>query len=325
MANVQQANTPRPVGSPPEPYDGSPGKAQTFWNALDSYYTINEDVFTDVNKRVAAALTHFKVGTPAGEWASDRMAAAMAAQPRTYGTWDALREAFQKHFIPAQARLESTQKMYSTQMGQREFSDWYREWNTYATRANVDEFSKMFAFRNALNRSLHDKIVSLSPQPDTLALLVEKARELDRNWRMFAPVRTGPPLRRPQNPRIREIASETPTAEISATQGRRSPSNASRRKKLTPEEYKRRRDLNLCLYCGKEGHQAATCTARPNTRPNPAFQKAGAQMRQVDMGQIEDPSTQDQPDISVMSTNFFAPLAAIKEDGSGMMLSSSSF
>ena len=318
MANVQQANTPRPVGSPPEPYDGSAGKAQAFWNALDSYYTTNDDVWTDESKRVAAALSHFKIGTPAGEWASDRMAAAAAAQPRTYGTWDAFKEAFKRHFIPAEARMESTQKMYSIYMKNREFNDWFQEWNTHATRASVDEHSKMYAFRKALNPQLHNKIVALLPQPDTFNALVDKARELDRHWRMFAPVHNNP-ARRPQNPRIRELASENPTAEISATQGRRFTSN---KKKLTPEERKRRFEKNLCLYCGGEGHQAATCKAKPNTRPNPPFRQ-NTSMRQINTDQIEDLPKQDQPDISVMSTNFFAPLATIQEDE--MMNPSSSF
>ena len=130
---AQQQNNPRPIGNPPEPFDGSPKKATTFWNALDTYYAVNSDVFTDKGKRVAAALTHFKVGTPAGEWASDRMATAAAANPRTYGNWATLKADFEKRFIPPETRLENIQKMHHTKMGQREFNDWYQEWSTYAT------------------------------------------------------------------------------------------------------------------------------------------------------------------------------------------------
>jgi hypothetical protein len=64
---AQQQNNPRPIRNPPEPFDGSPKKAQTFWNALDTYYTVNSDIFTDEGKHVATALTHFKVSTPASE------------------------------------------------------------------------------------------------------------------------------------------------------------------------------------------------------------------------------------------------------------------
>ena len=78
---MAQQNNPRPIGSPPEPFDGSPKKAQTFWNALDTYYMVNNNVFTDEGKRVATALIHFKVGTPTGKWASDRMATTAAANP----------------------------------------------------------------------------------------------------------------------------------------------------------------------------------------------------------------------------------------------------
>jgi hypothetical protein len=211
--------------------------------------------------------------------------------------------------------------MHHTKMGQREFNDWYQEWSTYAKWANPDEQTKMYAFRNNLNPRLHDKIVALSPQPDTMAALVEKARDLDRHWHMFAPTRSNA-TRRPQNPRLRELTQETATAEISATQGRRNP---LRKGKLTPEEHKRRWDNHLCMYCGKEGHQALQCTAKPNRRPGTSFQKTGAPVRQIEAGQTEDPPSLEHLDINAMSSNFFTPLATLLDEESGMMTASSPF
>ena len=91
--------------------------------------------------------------------------------------------------------------MHSTKMGQREFNDWYQEWSTYAAQANLDEQTRMYAFQNCLNSRLHNKIVALSPQPDTMALRVEKARDLDHHWHMYAPTCSNT-TRCPQNPRI---------------------------------------------------------------------------------------------------------------------------
>jgi hypothetical protein len=63
--------TPKLIGSPPESYDGSGRKAESFWSSLETYYFLNQDVFRTDSKRVASALTHFKLGTSAGEWARD--------------------------------------------------------------------------------------------------------------------------------------------------------------------------------------------------------------------------------------------------------------
>jgi hypothetical protein len=61
--------TPKVVGTPPEAFDGKPEKAETFWSQLENYYYLNEAAFTTESRRVSAALTHFKSGTPAGDWA----------------------------------------------------------------------------------------------------------------------------------------------------------------------------------------------------------------------------------------------------------------
>ena len=71
------ATTAKLVGTPPEQFDGTASKAESFLSALQNYYYLNEALFTDESRRVAAALSHFKVGTPAGEWARDKQNAAL--------------------------------------------------------------------------------------------------------------------------------------------------------------------------------------------------------------------------------------------------------
>jgi hypothetical protein len=57
------------LGTPPEPFDGAASKAETFLSALQNYYYLNEALYNTQSRRVAATLSHFKVGTAAGEWA----------------------------------------------------------------------------------------------------------------------------------------------------------------------------------------------------------------------------------------------------------------
>src|SRR5258707_2500329 len=124
---AQQNQPARPTGNPPDPYDGSPEKATTFWNTLASYYAINLDLYTTEGRKVAAALTHFKLGTPAGEWASDQMATALGQKPVDFGTWNPFKDKFTKQFIPPEVQNKAIQKLYDTPMRNREFGQWYQE------------------------------------------------------------------------------------------------------------------------------------------------------------------------------------------------------
>jgi len=297
---------PRPIGTPPDPFDGNSQRAIPFWNALASYYNINDALFADQSRKVAAALTHFKLGTPAGDWASDRLSTALAATPVNYGTWAEFKTAFETQFIPPQTQIEAIQKMYNLPMGNKDFSEWYQDWSMQARRANVDEQSKMYAFRKALNSSLHQKIVQLSPQPATLEELVTKARELDRNWRMFAgPLKQNNFKTGQRRSNVRAL-EETPDTEINVFQGKRT--SSKKRGRLTPAERKHRMDNNLCLYCGKPGHKAQDCTAPPNRFPRPP----ASSIRRIDAIPEEEPITEkSDSSINMIDSNQFNILASL--------------
>ena len=135
----------------------------------------------------------------------------------------------------------------------------------------------------------------MSPQPNTMATLVQAARDLDKNWCMFA----GPPRSGPRRPGIR-VLDDKPNTEINAFQGK-----PKKWGKLTPEERKHRMDNNLCLYCGKPGHKAQDCRAPLNQFPK-------APIRRIDTIPEEDKSI-EKPDtkINVLNLNQFALLASL--------------
>ena len=263
-AAMAQQNQPRILGTVPDPYDGSPDKAIAFWNTLANYYAINEAVYTTNAQKVSSALTHFKIGTPAGNWASDLMQTALAAQPPNYGTWDEFKAAFKKQFIPPATQMEAISKMHSNPMGSKDFATWFQEWSTEARHAGSDETTKMWAFQRNLPTILQQKLLTLSPQPTTLDDLVEKAREFDKNWQIFGRS-SGTPSRgrgssrgnwRGNQPHIQEIKEEA-EIEIAATQSCRG--TPKKRGKLTQQERQRHRTNNLYLYCGTAGHIAINC------------------------------------------------------------------
>ena len=304
--------TPKLLGSTPDPYDGNPTKAQAFWNTLANYYTMNDAVYNTDDKKVPAALTNFKPGTRGGDWASDCIADALAANLTNYGTWRQFQTAFEKQFIPPQVQQEAIKGMHDTYMGNREFNDWYQDWTHHTRRSGVDDNTKMYAFRCCINLALQQKLVALSPQPATLPDLVDKARDLDHSFCMFAPWSYTPSTggghgRGRFTPRIRAIEEEEPTTEINTTRGcgqfrGRGCGTSFHRGKLSPEERERRFQNKLCMYCGKPGHIATNC----NLGKCP-----GTSLRQMDStpdNDMDKMSIHDNVEANELSTNYFAPI-----------------
>jgi Retrotransposon gag protein len=164
------------VGMPPEQFNGTAAKAESFLNALQNYYYLNEALFTNKSRCVAAALSHFIVGTPAGEWACDKQNMALTGTHITYGTWQTFLNDFKKHFVSVQTEQQAMNAIWTVHMKNRPFHEWYQEWSTYAARSGANDATKMYAFRQALPRGLNDKLLGVTPIPTTLTGLVDKAR-----------------------------------------------------------------------------------------------------------------------------------------------------
>src|SRR6266702_4022292 len=103
IAPVGMANPPstKLLGAAPEPFDGKPEKAKAFWNNLENYFHLNILSFDTDDKKISTALTYFKVGTPAGQWAQDKQKAALnpvGGGTITFGAWNDFKMTFQEHF-----------------------------------------------------------------------------------------------------------------------------------------------------------------------------------------------------------------------------------
>jgi hypothetical protein len=238
-----------------------------------SQHELPSTAFTNEGKKVATALTYFKMGTPAGEWAHDKQNTALAATPVDFGTWADFKTTFKKHFIPAESELQAITAIYNTPMHQWEFNEWYQEWLTYATRAGVDERTKMYTFRRMLPRALHEKIIALSPQPTTLADLVEKARDFDRSWRLFQ----GPAFQGQRGRSLKARATTTQDdTQINLFTGDEPTLNRAPRGPLSKAEQEKRFKENHCFYCGKVGHRATNCFLKKGKTTKPYDPKARA-------------------------------------------------
>ena len=111
------AATPCPVRATPEAFDGKASSAIAFWNTLKNYYTVNSAIYANKKARIQSALTHFKLRTQAGQWASNQIAKALGVTPTDYRTWAELKKDFNTQFIPPQTQVDVIAKMHSLCMG----------------------------------------------------------------------------------------------------------------------------------------------------------------------------------------------------------------
>ena len=301
---------PKLLGSTPEPYDGNPAKAQAFWNTLASYYTMNNAIYATDEKKVPAALTNFKTGTWEGDWASDCIAIALATNPVDYGTWNQFKMAFEKQFIPPKVQQEAIKGLHDMYMGNWEFNDWYQDWSHHAWRSGVDNNTKMYAFRKCINSALQQKLVALSPQPATLADLVDKARDLDHSFCMFTPQSYSSSCGCRHGcftPQIQELTGEeTPTAEINATCGQGTTCGQGcgsfKQGRLSPEEREHRFKEKLCMYYGKPGHITLNCNL--GKHPSTSLR----QMESIPEDKMDKLSILDDVQVNRLSNNPFLVL-----------------
>ena len=284
--------TPKALGASPEAFDGKAEHAENFWSSLANYVHLNGTLFSSDSRMVSAALTYFKLGTPAGEWARDRQSTALALNPPDFGSWADFKKDFEAHFVPGETQLEAATLMHTYRMGSTPFNEWYQKWSTYAARANVDDNTKMFAFRRALPEALHAKILGVSPQPTTLAVLVERARDFDRLWRMYKAPAFGGRSARGANTRGATTREQNDSTSINYANLEAAPVMG----RISKEEKDRRFKAKECFYCGKTGHMAKECRAKKNRaqqRPQQSRKDAKARAlttQDPDQKMDEDPS-----------------------------------
>jgi hypothetical protein len=138
-------------------------------------------------------------------------------------------------------------------------------------------------FYGGLKDAVKDELVK-TPKPTDLESYIQMAtnidnrlhdRAMDRN-RASRPTHL-PPRKSYSSSRGR-TASPPPASRDSAPTVAREPSTrlqerSSTRPRFqlpTDQERERRRNLNLCLYCGEPGHVIRVCPVRPDSRPHPA-------------------------------------------------------
>lgn len=146
-------------------------------------------------------------------------------------------------------------------------SSYLSDFTAVASHLDVTDQTKMHHFKRGLKDDVLNQL-ALLPQPDDFNALVKLANQIDA--RLFAQRRSkssssqAASIQLKPKPVFKSTSVQVPVQVKPVVSGPvpMQLDNTQRRGPLTEAEKKRRRDNNLCLYCGNPGHIANTCPAK---------------------------------------------------------------
>lgn len=267
-ALAQRADKPKTKPDPPETYDGKPEDAQAFLDACVLYFKhIGE---ADELRQISYALSKIKGGTNgmASAWANSQRAE-IIADTLAYDDWKGFAKAFLAHFQVQNSRAEAILAIQTIEMGDRSCEAYNTEFRSYMTRSGYNEVALIEEYKRGLNGRLLDKCHDQENLPTTLAGWMERAANLDRQYRIRkrekarfktekpAPKATSAPPPRPFFPSFRPAAQSTPTPP---------PPRPADPNAMDIDAHRRQ---GLCFTCHQKGHISRDCpnkTQKFNTR-----------------------------------------------------------
>jgi len=164
----------------------------------------------------------------------------------------------------------AVRKLEALCQNNREFSQYYAEFQRLITILQYDDQAKCHALERGLNREIKDALVHQdNPPNETFTQFIARLNRLDnRIHTRKNEQNTSRPTNTPRVPAT-PVTPMPPTVEqgTTDTDTHPGPMNLSaNRNRVPPAERARRIAQGLCNYCGGTGHFAAQCPACP-TRP----------------------------------------------------------
>lgn len=264
---VQQPARP-PKVSDPEDYHGSRVKYEAFLKQCALKF--GSDVATYGNDQAKIVYAASRLRGAAFEVVKSHI---NDNGTTTFTNWAAFTSALANAFEDPDKKMSADRELRKLKQGNKTASAYHAEYLQWATVLDLDEWTKIIRFRDGLNREVKNL---LATQPNPPAVFDEYVRlviKLDNNHRALKQETESPSPPQPNpskgsgssKPPVKPQGPSTPKTTSTGTQPGPMDTSAggTRFKKLDDKEKKRRRDNNLCIYCGGPDHFAANCPKKP--------------------------------------------------------------
>jgi hypothetical protein len=264
----------------PEPFTGKdPKKLKAFIFQCQLYFR-NSDFDSD-SKKVTFVLSYLR--DIAQEWFEPGISGLTDEPPEWFDNWEAFLDELRTNFGPYDKIGDAEHELTNLRMrdGQRA-SDYLVHFSGLALRCSWGEPALRYRFYEGLPPWIKDEL-SKSKKPRTLQVLKQKVQDIDaRYWERTQERsreqqnRQNPPksstssastvpsttpkfiprseFHLEQKPRPKDLKLTTPRVDLSG--------KLDSKGKLTQQEWQRRIDKNLCLFCGGSGHWTNTCPVK---------------------------------------------------------------
>ena len=252
-----------PKLNPPKPFDGTRSQYKTFMTQLSLVFNSDPAQYPTESSKIAYAASYLS-GT-AGTWFQPHMNASTGEF--SFATWATFVEALRAAFDDPDAYQTAERQILALKQD-RDCSSYHAAFVPLATILNYDGRTKISYFRRGLHRELR-KALSYQSTPDDFDTFVQFCIKIDNQIRAERESRDPPRTQGGQFTSGPGASTSTSTGThpgpMDLSAGTRQ-YKSQKRGPVTPMEKKRRRENNLCLYCGSPGHWASQCPHKKKSR-----------------------------------------------------------
>lgn len=254
--------------APPEEFDGTLAKAETFISQLTLYFLGRK--VQDNTDRIVFTLSYMKGGT-AGPWA--KMKVKEYSAKGEVPPWEDFLAEFRKVFGDPDPAGTARHKLSQLRQGNLTADEYVARFRELKEDTLFNDAALVERFQYGLNSSLVDRIYSLPEMPSTLDGWVHWAIKLDRQWREREATKR---LLHSQSRSPSSLSTSKPRSPFTQfTQSSVAPppvvsssSSPAKQPDVVPMEvdsgWKSVRPPLVCFKCRKRGHKAAQCTSPVN-------------------------------------------------------------
>ena len=269
-------HTQRPKLAPPKTFHGQQSEFTRFLIQFTLIYETDPDRYSTDAAKIAFAASY--LDGSAEEWVKLHVDLVTGTTP-TFPTWASFTQALKAAFDDPDAYQTAEEKIHKLKQGNRDYTKYYTEFITYATILEWDERTKISFFKRGLNGELQKLLLTNTDPTRIFTEYVSFAIKLDNNLRAHK-------QRKYITSRTNDGRFSQPTP-TTATGSHPGPMDLSATRHLNYQNYQnyqkfisqkrgpidqnerdRRRDNNLCMYCGNPGHWASTCPLKKNKTSN---------------------------------------------------------
>jgi hypothetical protein len=263
---------PAPKSRAPEPFDGTREKYSTFVLQLSLLFQNDPARYGSEGIQIRTAASYLSGGALGWFKAYHDE----TTQEIKFKTYTEFIQALKAAYDDPDKRATAERKLLALRQNHKDCSTYHAEFSTHANVLEYDDRTKISFFRKGANNDLQTALAHQLNPPDNFDKYVAMCIQLDNNIRNLKGLNTHrpPPMATATAPPI------VPNTSSGTASGPMDLSTINRSKKRGPineEEKKRRRDNNLCMYCGQSGHWATNCphkrqrlnTASIDSAPSP--------------------------------------------------------